>query len=155
MNDFEIKIDKEGLWYYNGAHMFRKEIVNVFFQNLKVDACGRYLIELGSERCYLEVEDTAFVIVAVCKTKNPANGMEQIEILLTDDSCEILDMNSLQTGGNNVLYCRVKNGSFAARFSRKSYYQLAEYIEQSENDARFFIHLNGAQYVIDDRQNQA
>lgn len=153
MNNFEIKIDKEGLWYYNGAHMFRKEIVNVFFQNLKVDACGKYLIELGSERCYLDVEDTAFVVVAVYKTKNPANGMEQIEILLTDDSCEILNMNSLQAGRDNVLYCRVKNGRFAARFSRKSYYQLAEFIEQSEHDARFYIYLNGVQYVIHERQN--
>ena len=154
MNNFEIKIDKEGLWYYNGAHMFRKEIVNVFFQNLKVDECGKYLIELGQERCYLDVEDTAFVVVAVYKTKNSVNGMEQIEIILTDDSCEILDMESLKAGNDNVLYCRVKNGRFAARFSRKSYYQLAEFIEQSEDDARFFIHLNGVPYIIDEKQNQ-
>lgn len=155
MNNFEIKIDKEGLWYYNGAHMFRKEIVNVFFQNLKVDECGKYLIELGPERCYVEVEDTAFVVVAVYKTKNPAYSMEQIEIFLTDDSCEILDMESLKAGRDNVLYCRIKNGRFTARFSRKSYYQLAEFIEQSEDDARFFIHLNGVQYFINERQNQA
>jgi hypothetical protein len=75
--------------------------------------------------------------------------------LLTDDSFEILDMSSLNAGRDNVLYCRVKNGRFTARFSRKSYYQLAAFIEQSENDARFFIHLNGVQYVIDERQKQA
>jgi hypothetical protein len=153
MDNFEIRIDKDGIWYYNGAHMFRKEILNVFFEHLKIDECGKYLIELGSERCYLEVEDTAFVVVAVYKTKIPGNGKEQIEIILSDDSREILEMNSLQEGRNNVLYCGVKEGRFTARFLRKSYYQLAEFIEQSENGASFFIKLNGEKYLI--KSNQA
>jgi len=148
MNHFEIKIDKDGLWYYNGAHMFRKEILNVFFDHLKIDECGKYLIELGPERCYLDVEDTAFVVLAVYKTKNPRTRMEQMEILLSDECCEILDMDTLQEGKDNVLYCRVKHGKFAARFSRKSYYQIAEFIEESENGSEFFIKLNGKKYFI-------
>jgi len=71
---------------------------------------------------------------------------DQIEVLLSDDSCEKLEMNSLYVGKNNVLYCRVKNGIFAARFSRNSYYQLAEYIEQSEKGNHFFIKLNDEKY---------
>jgi uncharacterized protein len=152
MNNFEIKIDKDGLWYYNGAHMFRKEILTVFFEHLKIDECGKYSIELGPERCYLEVEDTAFVVEAVYKNRIPDNGREQIEIVLSDDSCEILEMNSLQEGKDNVLYCRVKDGRFTARFSRKSYYQLAEFIEESENGAGFFIDLNGEKYFIMETQ---
>jgi uncharacterized protein len=152
MENYEIKIDKDGLWYYNGAHMFRKEILCVFFEHLKIDNCGKYLIELGPERCYLEVEDTAFVVAAVYKTKIPDNGREQIEIILNDDSREILEVNSLQAGNDNVLYCRVKEGMFTARFSRKSYYQLAEFIEQSENGASFFITLNGEKYLINSNQ---
>jgi hypothetical protein len=132
--------------------MFRKEILNVFFNHLKVDECGKYLIELGPERCYLDVEDTAFVVVAVYKTKNPHTGMEQMEILLSDECCEILDMTTLQGGKDNVLYCRVKHGKFAARFSRKSYYQIAEFIEESENGSVFFIQLNGGKYFIHETQ---
>jgi hypothetical protein len=153
MENYEIKIDKDGIWYYNGAHMFRKEILSVFFQNLRIDECGRYLIELGPERCYLDVEDTAFVVAAVYKTKLPGNGLEQIDILLNDDSCEKLETNSLYTGADNVLYCRVKEGRFTARFSRNSYYQLAEFIEQSENGANFFINLNGEKYFIKSNQD--
>ena len=122
--------------------MFRKEILNVFFQNLRIDECGRYLIELGTERCYLDVEDTAFVVAAVYKTKLPDNGLEQIDILLNDDSCEKIEMNSIYTGRDNVLYCRVKEGKFTARFSRNSYYQIAEFIELSENGVDYFINLN-------------
>lgn len=153
MDNYEIKIDKNGLWYYKGAHMFRKEILSIFFQHLKVDDCGNYLIELDNERCYLDVEDTAFVVEAVYKTKNPCDGREQIEILLNDECCEKLEMSSLYTGKENVLYCGVKGGKFTARFSRKSYYQLADFIEQSENGADFFINLNGEKHLI--KTNQA
>jgi hypothetical protein len=42
----------------------------------------------------------------------------------------------------------VKEGKFAARFSRKSYYQLAQFIEQAENEEIFFINLNGEKYFL-------
>jgi hypothetical protein len=148
MESFDIKIDKDGVWYYKGAHMFRKEILHVFYEHLRIDECGRYLIELGPERSYLDVEDTVFVVSAVYKTKNSHTGLDQIEIVLNDDSCEILEMNTLSEGRDYVLYCRVKEGTFVARFSRKSYYQLAEFIEPSENDDCFFINLNGNKYFI-------
>ena len=148
MESSEIKIDKEGIWYYKGAHMFRKEILCVLFEHLKIDEGGKYLIELEGERYYLDVEDTAFVVAAVSKTKLSDDGRDQLDVLLNDDSCEKLEMNSLYIGNDNVLYCRVKEGRFSARFSRKSYYQLAEFIEQSENGNNYFINLNGERYFI-------
>ena len=153
MENSDIRIDKEGVWYYKGAHMFRKDILCVFFEHLQIDECGKYLIELGEERYYLDVEDTAFVVGAVYKTKLPDDGRYQIDVLLTDDSCEKLEMSSLYVGKENVLYCRVKEGKFAARFSRNSYYQLAEFIEQSENGSHFFINLNGEKYMINSNQS--
>jgi len=148
MENSEIQIDKEGIWYYKGAHMFRKEILSVFFEHLKVDECGKYLIELEEERYYLDVEDTAFVVTAVSKTKQQHDGLDHIDVILNDDSCERLEIDSLYEGKDNVLYCLVKQGTFAARFLRKSYYQLAEFIEQSENENNFFIALNGEKFQI-------
>jgi len=148
MESSEIKIDKEGIWYYKGAHMFRKEILCVLFEHLKIDEGGKYLIELDEERYYLDVEDTAFVVAAVYKNKLPDDGRDQLDVLLNDDSCEKLEMNSLYVGKDNVLYCRVKEGRFTARFSRKSYYQLAEFIEKSEIGNNYFINLNGEKYLI-------
>ena len=125
MESSDIKIDKEGIWYYRGAHMFRKDILCIFFENLKVNDCGQYFIELNEEICYLDVEDTAFVITAVYKTKAPSNGHEQIEVLVSDDGREKLDLSTLAVGPENIMYCRIKDGKFAARFTRKSYYQLS------------------------------
>jgi hypothetical protein len=148
MESSDIKIDKEGIWYYRGAHMFRKDILCIFFENLKVNDCGQYFIELNEEICYLDVEDTAFVITSVYKTKAPSNGPEQIEVLVSDDGREKLDLSTLAVGPENIIYCRIKDGKFAARFTRKSYYQLAEFIEQDDVDNTFYIVLNEQKYLI-------
>jgi uncharacterized protein len=148
MENCDITIDKDGIWYYRGAHMFRKEILCIFFENLKIDESGKYLIELGDERCYLDVEDTAFVVTAVYKKMQGEDIEDHIYIHLTDDSVERLDLSSLHVGRENVLYCKVKGAEFTARFSRKSYYQLAEFIEQEKMGNGFFINLNGEKYYI-------
>ena len=148
MESSDIKIDKEGIWYYRGAHMFRKEILSIFFDHLRVDKDGNYYIELGSEVCYLDVEDTAFVVKSTFKQKLDGDATEYIYIQLTDDTWEKLDLCSLYMGKENIPYCMVKNGKFAARFSRKSYYQLAEYIEHEEKDNSFYISHNDERFYI-------
>lgn len=148
MDSSDIKIDKDGIWYYRGAHMFRKDILNIFFEHLQIDDKGNHFIELNEEIYYIDVEDTPFVVTAVYKTQSPENGHEQIEVLLSDDCMETLDMNSLSIGNHNVIYCRIKNGKFAARFVRKSYYQLAEFIEEDDFSGNFCIVLNNQKYFI-------
>ena len=71
----QIRIDKDGVWYYKGAEMFRKEIVNFFYQNLRQDESGNYLIELENDRCYLEVEDTPFVVRSVHRARVASPGI--------------------------------------------------------------------------------
>ena len=148
MESSDIKIDKDGIWYYRGAHMFRQDILCIFFEHLHMDDDGRYFIELNGEIYYLDVEDTPFVVTAVYKKDSPGCGHEQIEILLNDGCTEILDLNSLSVGSDNVIYCRIKGGSFPARFVRKSYYQLAEFIEEDDGEATFCIALNNQMYLI-------
>ena len=128
--------------------MFRKDILCIFFEHLHIDNEGNYFIELNGEVYYIDVEDTPFVVTAVYRTESPQNGYEQIEILLSDDCMEILDMSSLTIGKDNVLYCRIKNGRFAARFVRKSYYQIAEFIQEDDDGENFCIVLNNQKYLI-------
>ncbi len=148
MESSDIKIDKDGIWYYQGAHMFRKDILCVFFEHLKMDDCGKYFVELNEEIYYLDVEDTAFVVTAVYKTKTPINCHEQIDVLLSDECLEKLDLGSLFVGKDNVMYCRIKDGKFAARFTRNSYYQMAQFIEMDDTADRFYIALNNERYFI-------
>ncbi len=150
----QIRIDKEGVWYYKGAEMFRKEIVNFFYQNLRQDETGNYLIELENDRCYLEVEDTAFVVRSVRQALSEKDGKAVFYLLLSDDTVDMLDPAKLRIGKENVLYCTVKKDRFQARFLRPAYYQLAGDIEYDEDQDKYFMPLNGERHYLKDENHQ-
>jgi len=145
---YDIRIDKEGVWYYKGKEIFRHEIVRYFYQNLKVDEKGRYMIELENDHCYLEVEDTAFIVKAVYRCMAGAENDESLYLLLSDQSFEKLDCATLLVGKDNVLYCSVKKGAFLTRFSRAAYYQIADFIEYDEINDNYFISVKDKRFNI-------
>ncbi len=140
-----IFINKEGQWFYQGSEMNRCDIVLLFYQHLHMDGQGQYSIRLGGEECYLEVEDTAFVVSRV-DLPSHGEGGTGFRIWLNDDSQETLDLDTLFVGKGNVLYCRVKEGKFPARFRRQAYYQLANHVE--EGNGEYLISLNGEKHFI-------
>ena len=146
--DNDIRIDKEGVWYFRGAEMFRRDFVHLFYQHIKKDVDGRYFIEYGDETSYLDVEDTAFVIKSINKSCSPSDGEECIEMLLSDGTVEKLEPDTIFIGCDNVLYCCIKEKRFDARFLRPSYYQMAELIEYDPEKNSYLISLNNNKYYI-------
>lgn len=144
----DIRIDRDGIWYYRGAVMFRKEIVNYFYEHLRLDDEGRYWIDLEHDCCVVEVEDTPFVIRAVFRSGEKDGNSDGIKLLLCDDTFESLDPSSLSMTEENVPYCSVRGGRFTARFSRPAYYQLAEHIEYDARRDAFYLALNGQTYDL-------
>jgi hypothetical protein len=50
-NEFpEIRIDREGVWYYRNMEMIRTEIIQYLYRHLHRDSDGNYRIELNHER---------------------------------------------------------------------------------------------------------
>ena len=129
--------------------MFRKDILKLFFESLKKDELGRYLIEFKGDRCLIEVEDTPFVVKAAGSDNREDRENESIEILLSDFTSEKLDPSTLRVGMDNVLYCSIKGGKFEARFSRSGYYQIAEFIKYDEDKDAYFVSINGRNYYIE------
>ncbi len=144
-----IRVDKEGVWHYRGARMFRKDILKLFFESLKRDELGRYLIEFEGDRCLIEVEDTPFVVKSVDRHSREDHENESIEILLSDFTSEKLDPSTLRIGMDNVLYCSIKEGKFEARFSRSAYYQIAEFIKYDEDKNAYFVPINRQIHYIE------
>ncbi|MCX7817272.1 MAG: DUF1285 domain-containing protein [Syntrophales bacterium] len=144
----DIRIDKDGVWYYRGAEMFRKDIVNLFYKHLKMDECGRYLIEFPNDRCYIDVEDTAYVVKAVYQVGKGDGYVEGFRVLLSDDTIETLDPETLEIGEDNVLYCKVCPGKFPARFTRAAYYQIANFIEFDADENRFYLQIKGQRFYL-------
>ena len=150
----QIFIDNEGYWYHKSAQMIHREIISLFYKNMTRLSDGTYVIEWNGQRCFVDVEDTAFVVWSLTFHENGASGRPGFVMGLSDETSEYLNPETLYIGEENVLYCRVKGGSgreFPARFNRASYYQLAEYIE--EEGGEFFITVDGARYFIRDRRD--
>jgi uncharacterized protein len=64
--DFEIRIDRNGTWYYRGSPIGRKELVCLFASVLRREADGSYWLETPVERGRIEVEDVPFMAVEMC-----------------------------------------------------------------------------------------
>ena len=141
-----VYVDEEGkLWHVKDetrSEIFRPDILEIFFDNARVDGQGRYLVLWQNQECYLEVADTLFVVQRAAMEKDD----DRVTLWLNDGQSEPLDPATLRMGQDNVIYCSVKDGRFPARFNRAAYYQLAERIE--EEDGRFFVSIGGSKHFI-------
>jgi hypothetical protein len=137
----EILIDKEGRWFHNGVEIIRRDFIQLFSGHMERDGQGRYILTWEGKPCFVEVEDTAFVVRRV----DEENG--SFSLHLSDDSIEDLLPETLSVGPDNIPYCMVKNGRFSARFTRTAYYQIARYIEGGEGPG-FFLRVGGKKHPI-------
>jgi hypothetical protein len=127
-----IRIDKEGIWYHKGLPIINKKIYLYLNQCLAQDSSGRYILSMNGEECYLEVEDTPFVIQAVVASPGPDKPTSLV-LKLNDGTEETLNAETLRVGQDDVLYCKVKEARYEARLLRSAYYQLAQFLQQEGN----------------------
>lgn len=136
-----ISFRHDGRWYTDDEPIDNARIAKLFSRCLRQTEDGRWMIAMGDERAFVEIEDTPYVVTAVAG--DPAIGFC---IRLNDDSEEALDPATLAIGAGNVPYAQVKNGRYRARFLRPAYYQLAPAIE--ERDGRFVLTSGGRRFEV-------
>jgi hypothetical protein len=61
--DLDMRIARDGTWFYKGSPIGRKELVCLFASVLKREADGSYVLETPVERGRITVEDAPFVAV--------------------------------------------------------------------------------------------
>jgi hypothetical protein len=139
----KLRFGRDGRWYADDEPVLHERLARLFSRHLRRKPAGGYEIWID-ERYHadVEVEDTPFVITAVTATAAGKLGLD-----LSDGTTEPLEPTSLHIGPDNVLYCRVKQGSERARFLRPAYYQLAKFIEEVE-PGRFRLHCGGTTHPI-------
>ncbi len=134
-----IKVDKEGVWYFEGKEIIRQDILSLFYDSLHFDGEGYYL-EINGERQYVEVEDTVFLVQGAELVKH---GEDAFVIRLNDGTEEQLDLTTFRIAEGNCPYCLVKGGRFPARFLRLPFYQVAQHAHHDEETDEYFLLLNG------------
>jgi uncharacterized protein len=121
-----IRIDKEGKWYYEDCEIINPLVLRAFCDALETDEHGRHRIVISDELCYIEVEDTPFVISAI--RGDPAIGLY---VRLNTLETFPLDPTRLCIGKDNILYATLPNG-MKVRFTRSAYYNLALMMEEDQ-----------------------
>ncbi len=146
----DIYVDEEGDWFNQGIKIIRDDIIELFADHLQMTESGAFIIDYRRNRCLIKTADTPFVISRVDWREPDRPGGEESVLLGFRhlSAVEALDPATLYVGGKNVLYCRIQNGRFPARFSRPAYYQLAEHIQESPQDGGFYLELNGRRHTI-------
>jgi hypothetical protein len=125
--DTNIRIDKDGRWFYENSEIIHPTIFKLFCDSLQMDEAGRYRIIVENELCYINVEDAPFIVRTIHGDCNCG-----LVISLNSQYSEELDPETLFIGKDNILYARLKSG-IPVKFNRNSYYQLALMMEESEN----------------------
>ena len=143
----KIHFGKDGRWYANDERIRNPRINKLFSTCLRPTSDGGFEIVLGRDRAAVEIEDTPYVV-----TRVSGDARQGLTLRLNDDSEEALAPDTLSVGPGDVLYCRVKNRRFAARFLRPAYYQIAAYVrEEVGEDADgtgFALQMGGAVHPI-------
>lgn len=144
-----IRVDEEGEWYHGDARIIRDDIIELFLDHLVRESDGTYVVEWRGSRCPIDTADTPFVVTRVDREDNPDTGSAALKLSLKHlTTPRVLDPTTLTVGTANILYCRVENDRFPARFSRPAYYQLAEWIVEDEDTGTFSLDLGSERVPI-------
>ncbi len=127
--DLDIHIDSEGLWFYHGSPIGRKELVKLFASVLNRDEEGRYWLITPAEKGEITVEDVPFQAVELtAEGKNEAQILtfrtNIDEIVIADKSHPIRIETDPETEEPSP-YIMVRDG-LEARLTRPVFYQLVE-----------------------------
>ncbi len=139
---WHYQLDKEGHLWHEGSEFDDPAILKFFMRKMEKLPDGRFKAICQGETCFIEPEDVPYVV------KDVVVGPDQVELIFPGDYGEVLDPSTLYVGKENVLYCKVRGGKYAARFNRKTYFELARLVEQDAKDKGFYLAIGGKRYRI-------
>jgi uncharacterized protein len=138
----KISFRRDGRWYSDEEPIDNPRIALLFSRSLKQNADGSYYLQVAEERAPVTIEDTPYVVKTV-----EDDGQGGFIVMTNDDEREPLDPSTLEVGRDNVLYCRVKQGRFRARFLRPAYYHLSANFFADDGE-HFSLVVRGCRYSI-------
>ncbi|MBI3723462.1 hypothetical protein HY251_05850 [bacterium] len=112
----EIRLDRDGQFFFRGAPCVRREITDVFFEKLEEDGAGGYRIRLGSDLAPVAVEE------APLRVWNLMREDGRIVLVLDGGLTDELDRETLRFEGD-VPWCRARG--LPARFTPTAALSLA------------------------------
>ena len=79
--DFDIRIGRDGTWYYKGTPINRLPLVKLFASVLRREPDGRHWLVTPVERGIILVEDAPFIAVDVDRQPRESSGTAEDELI--------------------------------------------------------------------------
>jgi len=129
VRDIDIRIARNGDWFYNGSLIQRKRMVKLFSTVLRVDDDEHTYLVTPHEKLRVVVEDAPFTAVLL---DTHGSGQEQVLIFTTNtdeqviaDKAHPIYVKYHKTNGEPAPYVIVRD-RLSALISRAVFYELAE-----------------------------
>ena len=137
--DLNIRIDRDGVWYYQGRLIQRHELVCLFASVLVRDEEGAFWLVTPAEICRVSVEDAPFLAVEMYVAGRGPNQVisfrTNVDEIVGVDADHALRVETHPETGEPSPYVQLRDG-IDARLSRSVYYELVEHGEEREHDGR-------------------
>lgn len=127
--DLDMRIARDGTWFYHGSPIGRKRLVKLFASVLRREDDGHYYLVTPAEKGRIVVEDAPFVAVAMDVT---GKGQDQrltfrtnIDEEVVADGAHPIRVDHNQLTGEPTPYVLVRDG-LDALIGRAVYYDMVE-----------------------------
>tara|TARA_R110000787_G_scaffold9405_5_gene32881 strand:- start:840 stop:1457 length:618 start_codon:yes stop_codon:yes gene_type:complete len=153
--DIDMRIARDGTWFYHGSPIGRKQLVKLFSTVLRRDSAGDFWLETPVEKCRIQVEDAPYIAVEMWAEGTGVN--QQLEFRTNvDDKLIAGPENPIRVevdpgSGEPSPYVLVREG-LEALIARAVYYDLVELAVEEERDGEtlFGVWSGGAFFPLGD-----
>lgn len=152
--DLDIRIARDGTWFYLGSPIGREALVKLFASVLRKDEDGRHYLVTPVEKIGITVEDAPLLAVEMAVEGEGADQILTVRTnlgdLVTIGPDHLLRFEKEPDSGGLKPYVHVR-GRLEALFTRALMYQLADLVtdRQGENGEETGIWSKGCFYRID------
>lgn len=154
----DMRIARNGDWYYQGSVISRKRMVRLFSSVLRLDDDGHHYLVTPQEKCRIVVEDAPFTAVLL---HTEGKGKEQKLIFTTNTGDNVIagtdhaiTIKYIRPDGEPSPYVHVRDG-LNALLSRSVYIELAErlvladsQISDTDNTEQFGVYSDGVFFPL-------
>jgi hypothetical protein len=144
MREYTYRVDGEGRVFHDGTEIVDPAKLRFFLLALQRTPDDRWLALCQGERNWFEAADTPFVIQRLGLSVTDGR-LHAVELRLAGDYREPLDPITLEHDGAR-LCCRVRKGTFRARFGRIALQQIAPWIVEEAGMPA--LELGGRRYPL-------
>lgn len=151
--DSEMRIARDGTWFYQGTPIGRAAMVKLFSTVLRREADGSYVLVTPVEKLDIEVEDAAFTAIEM---KSEGEGKERrLAFRLNTDDMVVagpdnpLRFEESEDGPRPYIHVRGKIGNgLEALIARPLFYEIAE-MALSEGEEPLGVWSNGERFPLE------